>query len=173
MLLCVCVCMCVCVHAHMCTRSVLFASSWMVAHQAPLPKEFPRQEYWSGLPFSIPGDLPNPRIKPVSHALAGGFFNTAPQGRFSSRLQIATFLPCPLMVERKKELSGLSDVSSSVQFSSVTQSCPTLCDPMDCSLPGSSVQGISQARILEWVAISSSRGSSQPRDQIQVSCIRR
>ena len=46
----------------------------------------------------------------------------------------------------------------------VTQSCPTLCDPMDCSLPGSSVPGILQARILEWVAIPFSRGSSQPRD---------
>ena len=42
----------------------------------------------------------------------------------------------------------------------VTQSCLTLCDPMDCSLPGSSVHGIFQARILEWVAISFSRGSS-------------
>ena len=47
----------------------------------------------------------------------------------------------------------------------VAQSCPTLCDPMDCSLPGSSVHKIFQARILEWVAISFSRGSSQPRDQ--------
>ena len=45
------------------------------------------------------------------------------------------------------------------------QLCLTLCDPMDCSPPGSSVHGILQARILEWVAISSSRGSSQPRDQ--------
>ena len=45
------------------------------------------------------------------------------------------------------------------------------CDPMDCSLPGSSVCGILQARILEWVAISSSRGSSPPRDQTWVSCI--
>ena len=42
----------------------------------------------------------------------------------------------------------------------VAQSCPTLCDPMDCSLPGSSIHGILQARILEWVAISFSRGSS-------------
>ena len=42
----------------------------------------------------------------------------------------------------------------------VAQSCPTLCDPTDCSLPGSSIRGVSQARILEWVAISSSRGSS-------------
>ena len=45
------------------------------------------------------------------------------------------------------------------------------CNPMTCSPPGSSVHGISQARILEWVAISFSRGSSCPRDQIQVSCI--
>ena len=51
----------------------------------------------------------------------------------------------------------------------VTQSCPTLCDPMDCSPPGSSVHGILQARILEWVAISSSRGSSRPKDQTPVS----
>ena len=56
-------------------------------------------------------------------------------------------------------------------ISEVTQSCPTLCDPMDCSLPGSSVHGIFQARVLEWVAISSSRGSSQPRDRTWVSCI--
>ena len=47
---------------------------------------------------------------------------------------------------------------------SVAQSCLALCDPMDCGPPGSSVQGTPQARILEWVAISSSRGSSQPRD---------
>ena len=49
------------------------------------------------------------------------------------------------------------------------QSCPTLCDPMDCSPPGSSVHGILQARILLRVAISSSRGSSRPRDQTCVS----
>ena len=50
--------------------------------------------------------------------------------------------------------------SPGVQFSSVAQSCPTLCDPRDCSPLGSSVHGILQARILEWVAISFSRGSS-------------
>ena len=49
--------------------------------------------------------------------------------------------------------------------------CPTLCDPMDGSLPGSAIHGIFQARILEWAAISFSRGSSQPRDQTRVSCI--
>ena len=50
---------------------------------------------------------------------------------------------------------------------SVTQSCPTLCNPMDYSPPGSSVHGISQARILEGVAVSFFRGSSQPRDWTQ------
>ena len=53
----------------------------------------------------------------------------------------------------------------------VAQSCLMLCDPVDCSPPGSSVHGIMQARILEWAAISFSRGSSQPRDQTWVFCI--
>ena len=52
----------------------------------------------------------------------------------------------------------------------VVQSCPTLWDPVDCSLPGSSIQRILQATILEWVAIPHSRGSSWPRDQTWVSC---
>ena len=55
--------------------------------------------------------------------------------------------------------------------SEVTQACPTLCYPMYCGLPGSSVHGIVQARILEWVAISFSKGSSQCRDPTQVSRI--
>ena len=49
--------------------------------------------------------------------------------------------------------------------SEVTQSCPTLCDPVDCSLSGSPVHGIFQARVLEWIAISFSRGSSRPRNR--------
>ena len=53
----------------------------------------------------------------------------------------------------------------------VTKLCPALCDSMDCRPPGSSVHGISQARILEWVAISISRGSSQPRGWTHISCI--
>ena len=53
----------------------------------------------------------------------------------------------------------------------VTQSCPTLCDPMDCSPPGSSVHGILQVRLLVWVAFPFSRGSSQSRDGTRVSCI--
>ena len=53
----------------------------------------------------------------------------------------------------------------------VAQSCPTLCNPIDYSPPGFSVHGILQARKLEWVAFPFSRGSSQPRDRTQVSCI--
>ena len=57
------------------------------------------------------------------------------------------------------------------KWSEVAQSCPILCDPIDYSLQGSSVHGIFQARVLEWVAISFSRGSSWPRDWTQVSHI--
>ena len=61
--------------------------------------------------------------------------------------------------------------SCSESESEVAQSCPTFCDPMDCSLPGSSLHGILQARVLEWGAISFSRGSSWPRDWTRVSHI--
>ena len=62
-------------------------------------------------------------------------------------------------------------VESERKESEVAQSCLTLCDPMDGSVPESSVHGIFQARVLDWVAISFSRGSSQPRDQTRVSRI--
>ena len=71
---------------------------------------------------------------------------------------------------------GSLDMICGVSFSCVhtrAQSCLTLCDPRDCSPPGSSVHGIVQARVLEWVAISSSRGPSPPRDRTWVSCIGR
>ena len=55
--------------------------------------------------------------------------------------------------------------------SEVAQSCLNLCNPVDCSPPGSCVHGVLQARILEWIAISFSRGSSWPRNRTQVSCI--
>ena len=74
---CVCVCVSVCLLSHI----QLFVTQWTVARQAPLSMEFSRQEYWSGLLFSPPGDLPNPGIKPtslVSPTLAGGFFTTEP-----------------------------------------------------------------------------------------------
>ena len=94
----------------------------------------------------------------------------------------AVFLPCYLhrgkLWGNAKEYSNyhtialISHVSKVKESESeVAQSCWTLCDPMDCSLPGSSLHGILQARILEWVAISFSRESSWPRDGTQVSSI--
>ena len=109
------------------SRVRLFATPWTVAYQAPPTMGFSRQEYWSGLPFPSPGDLPNSGIEPGSPAL--------------------------------QTLYRLSHQGS------------PLCDPMDCSPPGFSTHGIFQAWVLEWVAISFSRGSSLPRDWTWVSHI--
>ena len=63
------------------SRIHLSVTSWTVACQAPLSIGFPRQEYWSGLSFLSPGNLPNPGIEPVSPILAGGFFTMEPPGK--------------------------------------------------------------------------------------------
>ena len=73
---------CMCVHACVCHLQ-LFATPWTIACQAPLSMEFSRQEYWSGLPFPPPEDLPEAGIKPpslVSQSLAGRFFTTEQPG---------------------------------------------------------------------------------------------
>ena len=67
-------CRCVCVIS--CVP--LFVTPWTVIHQAPLSMGFAKQEHWSGLSFIFPGDLANPRIKPLSPALAGRFFTAEP-----------------------------------------------------------------------------------------------
>ena len=95
--------------------------------------EFSRQEYWSGLPFPPPGDLPYPGIKPtslVSLALAGRFFTTVPPGK------------------------PLHNSAAAAAAAASLQLCLTLCDPIDGSPPGSPIPGILQARTLEWAAIS-------------------
>ena len=74
-------------------RVQLFGTPWTVAHRTPLSMGFLRQEYWSGLPFSPPGDLPDPGIEATSPALAGGFFATEPSGEF---LFIICVLTCYL-----------------------------------------------------------------------------
>ena len=71
--------------------------------------------------------------------------------------------------------SGREDPNSGFRYPRfahlLAQSCPSLCDPLDCSPPGSSVDEILQARILEWVAMPPSKGSSQPRDGTYISCV--
>ena len=106
-------------------------------------------------------------------------------GRISPLLPLGSWLPASLQLWPRHSslcLLCLIAASSSVfshllyfsykwNIESVTQLCLTLCNFMDCGPPGSSVHGILQARILEWVAILSSRGSSQPRNRTPVSCI--
>ena len=64
-----------------CLATKYFSTLWTVAHQAPLPMGFPRQEYWSGLSFPSPEDLPIPGIELPSPALAGGSFITELPGK--------------------------------------------------------------------------------------------
>ena len=102
---------------------------------------FPRQEYWSGLSCPPPGDLPDPYLLhlPLS---AGRFFTTVPPGKpkgdavtASGNKQSFSFpshLPTIIAPKNSNPLS----LSSSAQFSSAAQLCPTLCDPMNCSMPG-------------------------------------
>ena len=71
------VCVCVWALSHV----QLLVTPWTITHQAPLSMRFPRQEYWSQLPFPTPGDLPDPGIEPGSPALAGIFFTTVPRGK--------------------------------------------------------------------------------------------
>ena len=141
----------------------LFTTPWTVAYQAPLSMGFPRQVSWSGLPFPFPEDFPDPGIEPrspVSPALAGGSFTTEPPGKPIDGMYLTIINSIEFSPSIHRELvPGPTTVCVLV-----SQSCPTLCNPMDCSLPGSSIHGILQARILEWIAISFSRGSSQPRD---------
>ena len=63
------------------SRVQLFATPWTVAHEAPLSIGFSRQEYWSGLPFPSPGDLPNPGIEPRSPALQADALTSDPPGK--------------------------------------------------------------------------------------------
>ena len=257
----------------------LFATLWTMARQAPLSMGFSRQEYWRGLPFPPPGDLPDPGIEPASlpvscigrwvffffflplappgkPALERGsklqstlledgkwkmvsilatysqFLTLSavrmkdtsdhvtsllkpPKGNSSYSRRKSTFLPrpsdlwaclasippLPLLPFLSSwvfcsGLAGLFAVSHPNQEPRVCglragfSLCPFLCllfvafvivsllsyvwlcDPMDCSPPGSSVHGIFQARILEWVAIYSSRGASWLRNRTHVSSLR-
>ena len=138
--------MCACVLSHF--RHVwFFVTPRTVARRAPLSVGFSRQEYWSGLPYPVSGDLLNPGIQPVSSASPALRVDSLPLSHRGS----------PKLVDAVLYL--------------VTQSCLTLCDPRDYSPPGSSVPGDSAGKNTGGVAMPSSRGSSQPRDWTQVCLI--
>ena len=71
------------------SRIRLFVTPWTVAHQAPLPMGFSRQEYWSGLPFPSPGNLPNPGIEPGSPALQADALTSEPPGKPYMSIQMS------------------------------------------------------------------------------------
>ena len=100
---------------------------WTLAHQAPVPMGFSRQEYWSELPCPPPGDLPDPEIEPASltsPAMQAGSSPLVPPGKPHQSLKY---------LKGRRHLKG---TFRSVLFSSVAQLCPTLCDPMNRSTPG-------------------------------------
>ena len=131
--------------------------------------EFSRQEYWSGLPCPSLWDLPDPGIKPGSPAFQADSSPTEPPEKLETccrYCKVASVVsdsvrphrrqaPPSLGFTRQEHWSGLPFLQSMKvkSQSEVAQSCPILRDPMDCSLPGSSVHGIFQARVLEWGAI--------------------
>ena len=102
-------------------------------------------------------------------------WKTTVHGISKSRTRLI-YLEKPVFIKRrevKERVDILSFVHHMISIIEVTQSCPTLCDPVDCSPPSSSIHGILQARILEWVAIFFSRGSSRPGGRTHISCIGR
>ena len=134
-----------------------------VTCQASLSMGFSRQEYWRGLSCSPPGALPGPGIESMPPALAGGFFITSVTWKALSSAYRGTnpiIRPAPPTM-----------TSSEPSACKYAPSCPTVRNPRGCSPPGSSVHGISQARILEQVAVSFSRGSSPSRDGTYISRI--
>ena len=130
----------------------LSAAPWTVGHQASLSMEFSWPEYWSSLPFPTSGDLSNSGTKPESlacPALAGGFFTTEPPGMPLGHVSPFLYPRASLTVTgassqdtdigiwfTQGRTSFPLGTRLSVQFSSISQSCPTLCDPMNRSAPG-------------------------------------
>ena len=151
---------------------------WTVALQVPLSMRFSQQEYWRGLPFPSPGDLPDTGIKymsPVSPALqedslplshpGSPYYYIMAKSQHSLYIPIVinNFILVSFLPRYLKSVFALySDFyiirgNNKLYYAAAVkslQSCPTLYDPIDGSPPGSPIPGILQARTLEWVAIS-------------------
>ena len=95
-----------------------FVTPWTVACQVPLSMEFSTQEYWSGVPFPSPGDLPDPGIKPASPALAGEFFTTEPLVKI---IQITELFQTIWKVFITREVAAFSSTLQLMQSCSIEQ----------------------------------------------------
>ena len=116
-------------------------------------------EYWSGLPFSSPGNLPNPGIEPRSPVLQAESLPAEPPGKPKNAGVGSLSLFQWIFLIREYEPGSLHSrqrftLTSYVAAAKSLQSCPTLCDPIDGSPGGAPAPVFLQARILEWVAIS-------------------
>ena len=122
----------------------LFVIPWTMACQAPLSMGFSRQKYWSGQPFSSPGNLPSPEIKLRSPALQADFLPPEPQGSPHQELYTVfktnhqAYFSFQLIQDHFTSKTFLP-ISVLYRCCSVTKSCRTLCNPMDCNTPGSPV----------------------------------
>ena len=112
----------------------------------------------------------SPRIlEGVTYSFSWGSFR--PRNRTRVSCIAGRFFTNWAMREAQSHQESTFNKDSPVSICSVTQSCLILCDPMDCSPPGSSVHGLVQARVLEWAALSYSRGFSRARDRTHISCV--
>ena len=138
--------------------------------------EFSRPEYWGGQPFPSPGYLPNPGIEPRSPAMQADSLPAEPQGKPKNTVvdSLSLLQQIFLIQELNRGLLHCRRILYQLSYQgslektkwSEGHSVMSLCDPMDYT-----VHGNLQARILEWVAVPFSRGSSRPRDWTQVSLI--
>ena len=139
---------------------------------SPWVREIPWRRGWQPTPVFLPGGSHGQRnlagCSPGSHRELDGL-STHTWKAVSGQKFCKPPALCILYLSTKSSFSYI--VNPSAAAATLLQSCPTLCDPIDSSPPGSSVPGILQARTLEWGATSFSRGSSRPRDRTQVSRI--
>ena len=119
---------------------------------------------------SISHSVMSNSFDPMDHSLPGSSVHGILQARILEWVTIPFSRGSPRPRDQI-QVSFIIEGFFTICESEVTQSCPTLCNRMDCSLPGSSVHGVSQAGILKWASIFFSSRSSQPRDWTRVSCI--
>ena len=150
------------------SRVRILATPWTAAYQAPPSMGFSRQEYWSGVP--LPSPLPH--CRQIFIIWAAREVHKIGINKVYLKMKFHMFPKSNdcLKQNDRHVLWNPSIDNKSMRVCSVAKLCLTLCNPMDCSSPGSSTHGISQAKILEQYAISFSRGSSQIRDRSYVSC---
>ena len=130
----------------------------MAAHQATPSLGFSRQEHWSGLPF--PSPMHASEVAQSCPTLSDTMDCSLPGSSVGGIFQARALEWVPSPSPSHGDYSCV--IHSTLSLCAVAQSCLTFCNPMDCNLPGSSFHWIFQTRILEWVAISSSRDLLNP-----------